>query len=206
MIEAPEIKRSRRQRQADARREQLLEIALEVFAEKGVDGSTIKDIARRAEIAEGLIYHYFASKAELVRAVLEHHSLAPEIDALIASLGELPVREALVRMGHGYLEVIDRHRAFVTVVTSEAIRNPEVAQVMGQISAPGMENARLFFEERIARGELRPHNTAAVLQFIQGSLIWYGLMHDRTCGKCPAVEPEEFVRQMVEAVLSGLST
>jgi TetR/AcrR family transcriptional regulator, cholesterol catabolism regulator len=51
-----------RQEQAQRRREQLIEAALAVFALKGVDGSSIKDIARAAAVTPGLLYTISTAK------------------------------------------------------------------------------------------------------------------------------------------------
>jgi len=57
---------------ADERRAQILEIALDVFSEKGFSGARTKEIARRAGISETLIYQHFDTKEELYRASLNH--------------------------------------------------------------------------------------------------------------------------------------
>jgi TetR/AcrR family transcriptional regulator, repressor of fatR-cypB operon len=54
---------------APDRREAILDAALACFEEKGFHGTTIPDIAVRARVASGTIYHYFASKEALVNAV-----------------------------------------------------------------------------------------------------------------------------------------
>jgi TetR/AcrR family transcriptional regulator, fatty acid metabolism regulator protein len=56
---------------AAARRKQILDAATQVFAEKGFHRATIKDIAHVAGIADGTIYTYFASKDEVLLAVLD---------------------------------------------------------------------------------------------------------------------------------------
>lgn len=53
----------------DARRAALLQAALQVFAERGYSGTSIKDIARASGSASGLLYHYFDSKEGLANAV-----------------------------------------------------------------------------------------------------------------------------------------
>ncbi len=53
-----------------ARRTQILDAATTVFAEKGFHRATIKDIARVANIADGTIYTYFASKTDVLLAIL----------------------------------------------------------------------------------------------------------------------------------------
>jgi TetR/AcrR family transcriptional regulator, cholesterol catabolism regulator len=65
-----EVRLPRRQR-AEARRVQLIDTALEVFAAKGFDAATVKDLSEAAGVAEGLLYHYFRSKEDLLRAALE---------------------------------------------------------------------------------------------------------------------------------------
>lgn len=51
----------------------LIEATLELIAEKGVRGATVRGIAERAEVTQGLIRHYFSSKEELVSAAYDHH-------------------------------------------------------------------------------------------------------------------------------------
>lgn len=56
------------------RREQILEAALDVFAEEGFDGATTKEIATRADVTHGLIYFYFPKKVDLFHAAFEHQA------------------------------------------------------------------------------------------------------------------------------------
>lgn len=84
-------------------RESLLQAAIDVFAERGVDGATIADITRRAGVAQGLVNYYFGGKEQLVRAVIDrwfallfgiaHGGPAAEVFAGSASVPE-PAREA----------------------------------------------------------------------------------------------------------------
>ena len=59
-----------RQHQAQARREQILEAAVRLFAQYGYDGTSTRQIAQEVHITEGLIFHYFPTKADLLAAVL----------------------------------------------------------------------------------------------------------------------------------------
>ncbi len=56
------------------RREQIIEAAMRVFAQKGFTRATNKDIAREAGITAGLIYHYFESKEAVLKAIIEGRS------------------------------------------------------------------------------------------------------------------------------------
>ncbi len=55
------------------RRKQILKAAVEVFAERGFHRSRVSDIAKRAGVAYGLIYHYFQSKDHVLNSVFEEN-------------------------------------------------------------------------------------------------------------------------------------
>jgi AcrR family transcriptional regulator len=52
-------------------RAEIVQAALELFAEKGFDGASVSAIAKRAGISQGLMYNYFAGKDELLLAIFE---------------------------------------------------------------------------------------------------------------------------------------
>lgn len=72
---------------AEERKEALIEATLELVAEKGVRGATVRDIAERADVTQGLIRHYFSSKEELMTAAYEHHMVR------ITDLTSAPLKE-----------------------------------------------------------------------------------------------------------------
>ena len=63
---APGLARVRRDKRA-----LILDAAIKVFARKGYHGCRISDIAREADIAYGLVYHYFTNKEEILRTIFE---------------------------------------------------------------------------------------------------------------------------------------
>jgi AcrR family transcriptional regulator len=196
--------RTRRQAQADARREQLLAVALEQFSQKGVRGSTIRDIAQAAGITEGLIYHYFSSKLALLQAVMERHSPAQEIAALLPELRGVPAREAFTRLGRRFLEILTRNREFITMLHAEVHRDPAIAKVLAQTVTPVFQAGRLFVQERIAAGELRPHDPAVSLRLFHGSLFWFFLMQPKLSPPLPPMDAETFVRGAVDIIMEGI--
>lgn len=56
------------------RRQQILDAALDVFAEQGFEAATTKDIAARADVTHGLIYFYFKNKEDLFGAACEYQA------------------------------------------------------------------------------------------------------------------------------------
>ncbi len=67
----------------DERKKQLLQVALDVFIEKGYYGTSTREIARRAGVSSGLLFHYFSNKdsiyLELVKIGVEEMKIDTEI-------------------------------------------------------------------------------------------------------------------------------
>ena len=55
------------------RRNELMDVAEQLFAEKGYDHTSPSDIARRAGVVRGTFYHYFRSRDDLIRAIIFRH-------------------------------------------------------------------------------------------------------------------------------------
>lgn len=62
-----------RREPAEVRREALIDATLSLIAEQGVRGATVRAIATRAQVTQGMIRHHFSSKEELITAAYEHH-------------------------------------------------------------------------------------------------------------------------------------
>ena len=56
---------------AEDRKNQILHVATELFASKGYEGATTREIARRAKVNEAIIFRHFPTKEELYWAVIE---------------------------------------------------------------------------------------------------------------------------------------
>src|SRR5690349_8525416 len=65
-----EIERPRWRRRPSERPTEILDAALEVFAERGLAGARVEDIAVRAGVSKGTVYLYFDGKEELFREAI----------------------------------------------------------------------------------------------------------------------------------------
>lgn len=73
----------------DQRRERILRAAQELFAERGYDGASAEVIAERADVAKGLVFHHFGSKADLYMAAVAD-ALDRLSEAFFADVGPPP--------------------------------------------------------------------------------------------------------------------
>jgi AcrR family transcriptional regulator len=107
------------------RREDILRTSLNLFAEKGFHGTSMRDIAREADITEGLIYHYFASKRDLFRAIIDEHSFLPLLRTLPDIAGQLDLRALLIVLARGFFDVLRQNTQLTRLLLQEVQVFPE---------------------------------------------------------------------------------
>src|SRR4051812_19104459 len=106
--------------QANERRTELLAIAATLFAERGYAATTVRDIADRAGILSGSLYHHFDSKESMIDAILTRFiegTLARYEAVLARDEGPREAFEALVRTS---FEGMDEDRAAILIYQNEA--------------------------------------------------------------------------------------
>lgn len=77
---APRIGRAGSYSKGIARRQEILDRAIEVFRERGADGTSLRRIAEAIGISHGALLHYFSSREELLVAVYEHAEHRRDLD------------------------------------------------------------------------------------------------------------------------------
>src|SRR5215470_7491445 len=88
------------------RREQIIDAAMRVFAQKGYGNATNKDIAREAGITPGLIYYYFESKEALLYALLEERSPLKLMASFPPQVLELPPEQFFPMLMRQALDIV----------------------------------------------------------------------------------------------------
>lgn len=122
-------------------RDKILNAALEVFADKGLHGATVVEIANAAGITGGALYRYFDSKEEIFKAVVDAHSAT--IQALNFArdlIPELEPKTALKFLARGMFFFIYSDWDFLRMVIGESVKNPEAAQpFVEKLATPGVD-------------------------------------------------------------------
>ncbi|MEU6781086.1 TetR/AcrR family transcriptional regulator [Nonomuraea angiospora] len=104
---------------ASERRDHLVKLAAELFARKGFQATTVREIADEAGILSGSLYHHFDSKETIVDEVLStflDDLIARYRAAIDTSADARTVLSEMVRIGFGTLEP---HRAAITVMQND---------------------------------------------------------------------------------------
>jgi TetR/AcrR family fatty acid metabolism transcriptional regulator len=114
----------------EQKRKVILAAAVRVFARSGYHGSRVGDIAAEAGVAHGLLYHYFASKEEVLQTIFRENwgDLIGRFRAVEDT--DEPAPEKLAGIAKILLRTWRNDPALVTVMVREVARSPQLqAQV-----------------------------------------------------------------------------
>ena len=86
-------------KEAEERRNEILDAADELFGEKGFDGTSTNDILSKVNIARGTLYYHFKSKEDIMNALIDRYNVRLLSRARkIADDKSIPVDERMVRV------------------------------------------------------------------------------------------------------------
>lgn len=128
----------RRRMKAPARREQMIDVARQIFLEKGLEGARTKDIALACGVSESIIYRHFTSKEDIFEAAilepLTHH--LDEYARMTTDFAALSGRARVARS-------IEVHRAALQSMS-------RIAPLLGVALFADRANGRKFYSAKVA--------------------------------------------------------
>jgi TetR/AcrR family transcriptional regulator len=191
------------------RQRQLLEVALNAFSRRGFKGTTTKEIAAAAGVAEAVIFQHFPSKEALYSAVLELHlDLGDEqewfqevSDRMERNDDEGVFRLFIRRILHGYRTdpLIQR------VILFAALEGHEqgLTRMRKQIT-PIFEHFMAYIVRRQGEGALARCDPHAIMIGLGGIAHQYGLITQIFRGPAPEDSDEDMARLFTRMLLHGV--
>src|SRR5439155_25545011 len=168
-----------------ARRNQILDAATKVFAEKGFHPTTIKDIAREAGIADGTVYNYFENKTALMLGIFDRLNESDQRDEDFSKFTEVDFRSFMkAYMRHRLMVLQAENFEVFRVVVSEIMVNKELRELYyRKIVEPTFSMAEAYFQQWAAQHIIKPINISlamrAVSAMVLGLIVEY-IMGDQT--------------------------
>ena len=182
------------------RRQQLIEIAKSLFAERGYDGTSIEEIAQRANVSKPVVYEHFGGKEGLYAVVVDRE-MSALLDGITSSLTNNRSRVRVERVALALLTYVEEHTdgfrilirdspASITSGTYSSLLNDAVSQVAsilaGDFARRGLdpELAPLYAQACVGSVSMaaqwwldvrEPKKEVVAAHLV--NLVWNGLTH-----------------------------
>lgn len=191
----------------EARRAELAEVALKLWAERGYDRTSVEAIAREAGIAKGTFYLYFETKGALLLEVLRRNSLVPSVLALIEDLKTRGLEEAVHGFVRGAWRHLDAQRDLLLVALREMPTHlAEAREAVARVLVPA--NAALARDLEVRIGPTRAGEISAVIavRALIGMIVVTFLTQEILgAGRHLPVPEPEITKTIAELFLRGVA-
>jgi AcrR family transcriptional regulator len=172
--DAPSRRPKRRSLSAAARRETILGAALEEFTARGYEGARLDDVARRAGVAKGTIYLYFADKETLFQDLVR--SLVHPVLGMLEKMRDvdIPARMLVEGLLNTFVREIygTRRKDIIRLILNEGARFPAIAEFYyHEVIARVLAIVRPIMARAAERGELPNDSLARFPQLIIAPML-----------------------------------
>jgi len=187
-----------------ARRNQILDAAAKVFAEKGFHPATIKDIATEAGIAHGSIYTYFENKTALLLGIFERMKASIMQENPPLALDAIDVRTFIQMIQLPLMGLKKDNFALFRIVVSEMMVNEELRTLYyKQIMEPTLTLAEAAFQELAAQRGLSQLKMQLTIRAISGMIL--GLILEYAMGDSVLADQwDELPDFLADFIVKGL--
>ena len=203
----------RKEREKQQRREEIVLAAEEVFFSKGFSGSTMDEIAEKAELSKGTLYLYFTSKDDLYMAVAQKaiRLLRTLTDAVVARGGT--ALDKLLGMGRVCVEFSRSNPDHMaSIMTLEDLRPEEMSVTVEDVQDMVYKNSTVGtvlqvieqgVKEGLIRSDLPAMLIANTLWMSVLSVIRFVTMKERLLEMLD-LSPEKVYESHFEMVINGI--
>lgn len=194
------------------RQQQILQAAAQVFAEKGFDSATIREVARTAGVSEGSIYRYFKNKQDLLLH-LPRQFIQPPIEAFRAASmrpdAPPPPPEELLRfVAQNIVAAITHNRELMRVLFTSLPTMDEAtrATYMREVPAYAMEMFQAYIVSQQSAGVFCENIDPAIAARILPGMMMFFLMVQEILqtADMPHFDYDKIISNVVQIFLHGI--
>ncbi len=153
---------------------EILQVAERLFAEDGFDGTSIRTIAREANVNIAMISYYFGSKEKLLETLIVHRTSGMKMQLENIFNDDLSPVEKLDRLIELYISRIDKNKCMYQILHFELSTKKRIMdmKVFTDIKKENMDIFRRFIEDGQASGIFKKDvNIMLISGTIMGTLI-----------------------------------
>ena len=166
---------------AEDRRHQILDIATELFANRGYEGTTTREIANRAKVNEAIIFRHFSTKEDLYWAVIENKCQSNPGRARVRERLQRggSVRETLTDVAEGILRRRQQDQTLTRLLFFSALEKHSLSERFFETYISSYyETLAEFIRERMETGELKHGDPLLTARGFFGMVIYHSLVQE----------------------------
>jgi AcrR family transcriptional regulator len=192
---------------AGERHSQIAKIAAELFAKKGFNGVTTREIARRAGVSEAILFRHFPNKEALYTEIINQKIEVQTELFNLESVKNCSDETVFSQLARWFMKQVEQDNTFVRLMLYSALEDHKLADVFLSSRTSLLFDFLLkYFTKRIDEGVFKKMKPAVLVQSFLGMFFHFILSHELF--KTPVefrISKDEAVRDFVRIFLEGVT-
>ncbi|NEP18307.1 MAG: TetR/AcrR family transcriptional regulator [Leptolyngbya sp. SIO4C1] len=191
--------------QRDDTQERILKAAQRLFAKQGYGGTTTRDLAQAAGVAEGTLFRHFENKKAILVEVATRGWVELLTD-LLTELSEMASYKAVAQVMRRRMLNLSANTDMLRVCFMEAQFHPDLRErVQAEVISKMTDVAEAFFETAMARGTYRQMNPRVVARIFLGMFTVAGFSQTTLADEASSPQDmKELAETLADIFLNGV--
>lgn len=196
---------------AEERRLQLIEVATALFAQKGFNGTTTKEIAAKADVNEALIFRHFNGKDALYDAVITSRICGLESDSLCQKMEKAVEKrsdkDVFANAGKIVLQRYQSDKQVFRVLLFGILeQRPRIIELLENQIRPLREYLVDYIKQRQNEGVFKCKNPQLLVMGFVGMISHYAMINELVGETAKIANDKEAINTFVQIILKSLTT
>lgn len=180
---------------ADERREEILNRSMELFVMKGYDNTSVSDILKAVNIAKGTLYYYFESKEEILNGIVERIGERRMLQAKqVADCKEIPLLERIGKTLRAFQIQGEEEKQILSQAhkPQNALMNQKILRIMLKDTVPVLTG---LVKEGVKEGIFRTEHPQEVVEML---IVYGNIIFDAGFVELTKEEEEKKMKAFIE--------
>lgn len=167
---------------SEDRRQQILDVAIRLFSQKGFRGTTTKQIALAADVNEAIIFRHFATKRELYSAIIDQKACAADVQNIDAEIEKAMThksdRKVFEMIAFHILNKHEEDESFMRLMFYSALEGHELSDLFFRnYVSERFRMLATYVKQRIAEGVFRKVDPMTAVRMFFGTVLHHAIMN-----------------------------
>ena len=160
----------------DKTEQKIVDATIFLLDKEGMNGTTTKKIAKKAEVSEVTVFRKFKSKDNLLKIAKIYYSdyFLEKISDIFTNYEDTDVESLLKHIWGKLVNFLDNNLDIIKIALDELMSNPEEEKIFSKFSDEVLKNLTNIFQEQIDKRKINP-SAAALTVFsviVEGIIFW----------------------------------
>jgi AcrR family transcriptional regulator len=165
---------------AENRREQILDVAIGLFSQKGFRGTTTKEIALAAGVNEAIIFRHFTTKRDLYSAILDRKASSSQVveTQIERAMDRKDDRAVFEQIAKHILDQHDQDDSFMRLICYSALEGHELAEMFHRRQLTYYyQYLAAYIKQRVADRAFKRIDAMTVVRAFVGMVLYHAQMN-----------------------------